>query len=343
MKVLVTGGTGFVGAHTVAALLDAGHDVRLLVRRPERVATTLGELGVDTGRLDLVEGDMVDADAVGRAVAGMDAVIHAAAVVAALDRKHAEQALHTNVDGTRIVLDAAIAAGCDPVVHVSSIAALFTPGVALLTVDLPPVVDAANPYTRSKALADDLARDRQAAGAPVVIVYPGGVLGPRVGELCGDAAEGFASILRLGFLSLTDGGINVIDARDLAAVLVATLTPGRGPRRYMTGGQLVLLPQLLRMFRQSTGRPLPSMPTPAGVYRALGRLLDAIRRVIPFRTVFTAEAMELLTRPTDSDDSAVHGELGVRYREVCDTIDDALRGLYAAGHLTARQAGTLAR
>ncbi|HVS68683.1 MAG TPA: SDR family NAD(P)-dependent oxidoreductase [Mycobacteriales bacterium] len=343
MKVLVTGGTGFVGAHTVAALVTAGHDVRLLARRPERIATTLGELGVDTTRLEVVQGDMVDADAVGRAVAGTDAVIHAAAVVAALDRKHAEQALHTNVDGTRTVLDAAIAAGCDPVVHVSSIAALFTPHVDLLTVDLPPVVDAANPYTRSKALADELARDRQASGAPVVIVYPGGVVGPRVGELCGDAAEGFASILRLGFLSLTDGGINVIDARDLAAVLTATLTPGRGPRRYMAAGQLVMLPDILRMFRQATGRRIPSMPTPAAVYRVLGSLLDAIRRVVPFSTVFTAEAMELLTRPKDSDDSAVHQELDVHYREVAGTIEDGLRGLYAAGHLTAKQAGALAR
>ena len=176
MKVLVTGGTGFVGAHAVAALLDAGHEVRLLARRPERVATTLGALGVDLEKLDVVEGDMVDSDAVERAVKGMDAVIHAAAVVAALDRKHAEQALETNVTGTRTVLDAAIAEGCDPVVHVSSIAAVFTPKVELLTSELPPVVDAANPYTRSKALADELARERQAAGAPIVIVYPGGVM-----------------------------------------------------------------------------------------------------------------------------------------------------------------------
>jgi nucleoside-diphosphate-sugar epimerase len=343
MKVLVTGGTGFVGAHTVAALVEAGHEVRLLARRPERVATTLGALGVDLGKLDVVEGDMVDAAAVGRAVAGMDAVIHAAAVVAALDRKHAEAALHTNVEGTRTVLDSAIAAGCDPVVHVSSIAALFTPDIDVLTVDLPPEVNADNPYTRSKALADDLARDRQAGGDPVVIVYPGGVVGPRVGDVCGDAAEGFASILRLGFLALTDGGINVIDARDLAAVLVATLTPGRGARRYMAAGQLVMLPELLRIFRQTTGRRLPSTPTPASFYRVLGRLLDAIRRVIPFHTVFTAEAMELLTQPKDSDDSAVAKELDVHYRDVADTIADGLRGLYEAGHLSRKEAGALAR
>lgn len=343
MKVLVTGGTGFVGAHAVAALVEAGHEVRLLARRPERVATTVGALGVDVTKLDVVEGDMVDGEAVGRAVKGMDAVIHAAAVVAALDRKHAEHALEMNVTGTRTVLDAALAEGCDPVVHVSSIAAVFEPNIELLTADLPPVVDAANPYTRSKALADELARERQADGKPVVIVYPGGVCGPRVGELCGDAAEGFASILGIGFLALSDGGINVIDARDLAAVLAATLEPGRGPRRYMVAGTLVSLPGIVAIFRKATGRRLPAMRTPGAVYRVLGAALDAIRRVVPFNTVFTAEAMQLLTRAKDSDDSAVHADLGVTYRDAGQTIVDSLEGLYAAGHLTAKQAGTLAR
>ncbi|HVW80557.1 MAG TPA: SDR family NAD(P)-dependent oxidoreductase [Mycobacteriales bacterium] len=343
MKVLVTGGTGFVGAHAVAALLAAGHDVRLLVRRPQRMATTLGAIGVDTAALDVVVGDMVDAEAVRRAVQGTDAVIHAAAVVAALDRRHAEAALDVNVTGTRTVLDAAIEAGCDPVVHVSSIAAVFTPTGERLTADLPPIVTAANPYTRSKAIAEDLARQRQASGHPVVIVYPGGVCGPQVGELCGEAAAGFASILRLGFLALTDGGINVIDVRDLAAVLVAVLERGRGPRRYMAGGTLVTLPSLVEMFRRATGRRIPAMRTPGAVYRGLGTALDGVRRVIPFDSVFTAEAMQLLTRAMDTDDSAVHDDLGVSYRAASQTVEDTLRALYAAGRLSAKQVGALAR
>jgi nucleoside-diphosphate-sugar epimerase len=342
MKVLVTGGTGFVGAHAVVNLLAAGHEVRLLARRPERVATTLGALGVDTASLDIAEGDMVDADAVERAVKGTDATIHAAAVVAALDRNQAEQALATNINGTRTVIDAAIAAGCDPVVHVSSIAALFTPDVSILTTDLPPVINAANPYTRSKALADELVRERQASGAPVAIVYPGGVCGPPVGEVVGDAAIGFQSILALGFLGLTDGGINVIDARDLGAVLTATLKPGKGPRRYMVGGTLVWLPEILEVLRRTTGRRLPAMQTPAGIFRTLGKGLDGVRRAVPFDTVFTAEAMQLLTRVKDTDDSAVHDELGVTYRPAAQSIDDSVRGLWATGQLTPKQAGKLA-
>ncbi|HVU60029.1 MAG TPA: SDR family NAD(P)-dependent oxidoreductase [Mycobacteriales bacterium] len=343
MKVLVTGGTGFVGAHTVAALLDAGHEVRVLARRPERVASTIGALGVDVATVDVAEGDMTDADAVARAVKGVDAVIHSAAVVAALDRRQAERSVDTNVDGTRIVIDAAVAEGCDPIVHVSSIAAVFTPSVEVVTADLPLMTAADNPYTRSKALADQVARDRQSAGRPVTIVYPGGVIGPPVGNVCGDAAEGFASILRIGFLVLSEGGINVIDVRDLAAVLVATLTPGRGPRRYMAGGTLVPMSEIIATFRRATGKRIPAVRAPGSVYRGLGATLDAMRRVVAFNSPFTAEGMQLLTLAKDTDDSAVHDDLGISYRPATDTLTDALRGLYAAGRVTARQAGNLAR
>ncbi len=343
MRVLVTGGTGYVGAHAVAALLEAGHDVRLLVRRPERIATTVGATGVDVDALEVVVGDMVDPEAVARAVSGMDATIHAAAVVAALDRKEAEKTVEVNVTGTRTVIDAALAAGCDPVIHVSSIAAVFRPTVDVISSELPPVVDAVNPYTRSKALAEELARDRQASGAPVVIVYPGGVCGPPVGDLVGEAATGLESILKIGMLAVTEGGINVIDARDLGRIFAAALQPGRGPRRYMAGGTLVDLPGIVEVLRAATGRHVLAVRTPGSVYRGLGRAMDGLRRVIPFDSVFTAEAMQLLTLAKDTDDSAVRDDLGVTYRDARETLATSLRGLYATGRLSPRLAGTLAR
>ncbi len=88
MHVLVTGGTGFVGAHSVGALIDAGHDVRLLVRAPERVALALDPLGV--GRVDHVVGDVTDPVAVRGALEGCDAVLHAASVYALSQRRAAE-------------------------------------------------------------------------------------------------------------------------------------------------------------------------------------------------------------------------------------------------------------
>lgn len=342
MKVLVTGGTGFVGAYTVAALLDAGHTPRLLIRSRDRLVRNVSPLGVDVDALDVVLGDMTDADAVASAVEGTDAVIHAAAVVAALNRSDADRVLELNVRGTQTVVDAALAAGCSRVVHVSSTAAVFDPHASTLTADLPPATDADSPYTRSKALADAYVRSLQDKGHPLTIVYPGGVSGPATGDVIGEVAEGFISILRAGVVVLSDGRITVIDVRDLAAVMVAALETSDGPHRFMAGGQLTTLSEVGAILQRLTGRRLPVLPTPGVVFRLLGRGMDVVRRVVPIETVFTAEAMALLTLAQPTDDSLVHSELGVTYRPRAETIEDMVRGLHAAGRLSARQVGDLA-
>ena len=78
MKVMVTGGTGFVGSHTVAEVVRAGHDVKLLVRDPSRIRPALEPLGV--GEVESVMGDVTDKDSVEQALEDCDAVIHCASV-----------------------------------------------------------------------------------------------------------------------------------------------------------------------------------------------------------------------------------------------------------------------
>ena len=82
MRVAVTGGTGFVGSHTVAGFVRAGHDVRVLARTPSKLAIALGPLGVDADRVEIVEGDVTSPEDVRRLLDGADACLHAAAVVA---------------------------------------------------------------------------------------------------------------------------------------------------------------------------------------------------------------------------------------------------------------------
>jgi dihydroflavonol-4-reductase len=342
VRVALTGGTGYVGSFTVKALLDAGHAPRLLVRDPAKLATKLTALGVGTDAVDVVGGDMTDRRAVDTLVAGCDAAIHAAASVSVLNRADAERAFDINVTGTRNVLDAALAAGCDPVVHVSSVAVFGHDGPPVIAADHPLRTGGDNPYARSKAVADQLARDHQCAGAPVVIVYPGGVTGPAAGDSYGEVADGFVSMLKTGCLVTNAGGIDVIDVRDLAAVLAATIAPGLGPRRFTAGGRLVTLPELGAVIRRLTGRRFPVLPIPGSVFRSLGRTTDALRRVVPFDTVFTAEAMQALTLVRATDDRAVARDLGVRYREPEETVAASLHALYDGGLLTARHVGDVA-
>ena len=136
MKVLVTGGTGFVGAWTAKAAQDAGHQVRFLVRTPARLGTSAEQIGVDIS--DYVVGDIADVEATAAALEGCDAVIHCAAMVST-DPSRADEMLHTNLEGARNVLGGAARAKLDPIIHVSSFTALFRPGLEALHADLPVV------------------------------------------------------------------------------------------------------------------------------------------------------------------------------------------------------------
>ena len=171
MRVLVTGATGFVGSHTVGALVERGHDVRLFVRAPERVPIALETLGV-SGRPYTV-GDVTDPATVEAAMAGCDAVVHCGSAFS-LNIRDGDTVRRTNVVGTEIVIDTAHRLGLDPIVHVSSFSALLPPNGRVLTTQSP-VGNPRGAYFRSKADSDRIARRYQEAGAPVVITYPGTV------------------------------------------------------------------------------------------------------------------------------------------------------------------------
>jgi nucleoside-diphosphate-sugar epimerase len=156
MRVLVTGGTGYVGSHTVAALVEGGHEVRLLVRDPRRVSAALTPLGLRA--LDTIVGDVTDAAAVERAARDCEAVVHAGSVYS-LDSRDARRIRQINERGTDLVLGTAHRARLDPIVYVSSVAALLQPNGRTLTPDSP-IGRPPGPYLGAKADAE-----RAAAGA----------------------------------------------------------------------------------------------------------------------------------------------------------------------------------
>jgi dihydroflavonol-4-reductase len=173
--VLVTGGTGYVGSHSIAALTRAGHRVRVLARSPEKVPAALGPLGV--GAVEAAVGDVTEPAAVERALEGCDAVLHAASVFS-MDARRADEMNSVNVRGTDIVLGTAHRLGLDPIVYVSSEVALLPPADGEILTPDSPVKRPPGPYCRSKADSELVARKFQALGAPVVSVLPAGVWGP---------------------------------------------------------------------------------------------------------------------------------------------------------------------
>lgn len=325
MRVLVTGGTGFVGGWTAKAIADAGHRVRFLVRNPAGLTSSVERLGVDVS--DHVVGDITDADAVRRALDGCDAVVHAAALVAT-DPRQNEQMMTTNSDGAHNVLGGAVEFGLDPIIHVSSFTALFHPGLRTLRADLP-VAGGSDGYGQSKAREESYVRGLQEAGAPVNITYPGMVLGPPVGDRYGEAGEGVRAALGMHVIPGRGAAWLIVDVRDLAALHVALLEPGRGPRRYMAGGHRVPAGRLAGLLGAVSGSPMVALPVPDVALRWAGRILDQAERVLPISTPFTEAGMQYYTQMPASDDSPAERDFGVILRDPRETLADtvaAIRG-----------------
>ena len=336
MRVLVTGGTGFVGSHTAAELAREGCEVRLLVRDPAKAARVFLPHGVSLP--DCVLGDVTDAPSVSRALLGCDAVVHAAALVA-LESYRAAEAHRTNVEGAEVVLGEARRRGLSSIVYVSSSAALFRAGGPPIGPDSE-VADASSPYARSKATAERLARALLEEGAPVRISYPGGVVGPDDPGL--SEMNHTLRVLVRDFVALTSGGVNVVDVRDLARAHAA-LALGRGaPGRYVMAGPFLSWREVADLLDAVTGRRVRRVPLPGALLRGAGRVGDVAKRFVSFDFPLSHEAMTFATRWAGADSTKTLETLGLRFRDPAESLADALRWLVRAGHLSPDLAGRLA-
>jgi len=336
VKVMVTGGTGFAGSHTVRALKAAGHELRLLVRSPQKLKTLFGEAADRIG--EIVVGDVTDERAVARAMDGCDAVFHAAALVS-LASSRAREVLETNSRAVSLVVEGAVRRRIERIVYVSSAGALFAPGGPRITSQMP-VAPARSAYARSKALAERAVRRLQARGAPIRVSYPCGILGPDDPGLS-EANHMLYSFYADTFV-VTSAGYQVLDVRDLAAVHVKLLERPGGPCGYMVGGELLSWRELGDRIDALTGAPMRRLILPGPLLRAAGHLGDAIKRVHDFNFPLTTEAMHFATRWPGVDARPAAAELGARFRPTEATLADTLRWLVRAGHLPAAKIGRLA-
>ncbi len=269
MLVLVTGATGFIGSHTVAALRREGHDVRILVRNPDRIAPALEPHGVTVSTF---QGDMTDPTAVAAAVKGCDAVIHAAGEVGVEGGTGPKTT--ANVDGVRTVISAALEAGVDPVVYTSTITVHLPTDDSVITPESP-LAQPLSTYGTSKRDAELLVRGWQREGAPVTSFTIGGVYGPVSPHLDGSFGAVLAALET--FMLVPPGGLGVVDVRDLAIMLSRAAEPGRGPRRYLAGGQYVTWAQWTRALGTAAGVEIAHQEVTSAEMIDLGRQFDRLR------------------------------------------------------------------
>lgn len=336
MRVLVTGGTGFVGCHIVAALVQAGHSVRLLVRDRDKARSSLAPFGADVvaaAQQDVVVGDVLDPQVVRGAVNGCDAVVHAAAIYS-LDPRRADEIERTNVEAAENVLGEAVRARLSPVVHISTYAVLVRKGGTDPSL---PLGDIDYPYTRSKILSEQVARGFQAAGDPVVTVYPGSTLGPH-DPYRGDQSERLRWLAAGRLPIWPSGRTHYTDVRDVAALVAAVVNKCSEPHRYVVPGHFADGKMIFGALERATGRKYPFVTVPAGLMLALLKPMDVLQRRLPAQWTMPAyaESVDILRRGTEFDTSAATTELGVSARPFDDTVRDTVRWLVESGRLSAK-------
>lgn len=329
MKILVTGGTGFVGSHVCRQLMAGGHQVRLLVRSIDKAQAYYQPLG--EGMPELVSGDVTDAASVQAALLDCDGVVHAAAGTP-IQMESLEQMFAVNVGGVKNVVGSALQCGIKHIVCISSITAIFNEDASRVTVDAPPA-DSSMPYGQSKVEAEYYLRELQAQGAPISIVYPGGIIGPDDPGFS-DTFKALKHRIENGFRIFGDGGMQHVDVRDLSALVCALVIDG-GAGRYLLPGVYCQWSELADIVETVSGCQLQRIPAQGWKLRLIGRLVDVLRKFKTVDSPISAETMRYATLWPNIANTEELDHRGLSLRSASETFTDAITWMVRAEHLDA--------
>ena len=328
-RVLVTGASGFLGSAVARALAARGLRVRVLVR-PTSPRDNLEGLGCE-----VVAGDLTDRASLGAALNGMRHLFHVAADYRFWARDPSV-ILRVNVEGTRNLMQEALAAGVERIVYTSSVATLKLAGATCPVDESAPLSpdEAIGVYKRSKTLAERtveamIRNDK----LPAVIVNPTTPIGPRdikptpTGRILLDAARGRIP-------AFVDTGLNFAHVDDIAEGHLLAFERGRIGERYILGGENVLLHDLLATIADAAGRRAPRIRLPRTPLFPLAYGAQAFAFITGREPLMTVDALRMSRYRMFFTCAKAKRELGYSSRAYQEGVIDALAWFRKAGYLT---------
>lgn len=318
----VTGATGHLGINLVLALLAQGHVVRALSH-----TTAVPSLLGTKERLEWRAGDVLNIESLERAFEGADGVFHLAGKIS-IEGDPGGEVWRANVEGARLVAEAALRSGAARLVYCCSVHALHMDASTQTLDETLGLCDdqAERPiYDRSKAAGLRGVEAVAEKGLRVVSVLPSGVIGPhdlapsRMGRVLGD--------LRAGRLpALTGGGFDFVDVRDVASGMISAMERENPGPRYVLGGHYTTISALAQRAALAAGFKPPRFVAPLSLARISAPLALFWSRCRGQEPLYTPESIRALqnSRPTDS--SRAQQELDYESR----SLDDTLRDIYAS-------------
>lgn len=317
MTVLVSGGSGHVGANLVRQLLDDGYDVRCLVRKDVRALKDL--------KVEFIEGDLTDSVSLIPAMKDIDVVFHAAAFVG-VERKDIPLMERINVGGTYAMCQAALDAEVDRFIHFSSVHAFKQRPTKQPLTESRPLQNnpRAAPYDRTKAAAQKVVLSASKAGLSATMLHPTGVIGPndwkpsRMGQVLMDMWNGKMPVL-------LNTGFNWVDVRDVCASAISAVENGRDGQHYLLPGSWGSMRELASAVEGCGGARSGKFTVP--FFTAYGALpFAAIKaKLSGNRPSFSRGSLHALAvQCRDIPGSLAASELNHKARPLEDTIADTM-------------------
>jgi dihydroflavonol-4-reductase len=325
-RVLVTGGTGFIGHHLVSALVDRGRQVRVLDLRPPSHALP---------EVEYVTGSVLDPGVVHEAFHDVDEAYHLAGLPGMWTPRKADF-LAVNCNGTEIVIAAARKRGIARFLHCSTESILFHSSrsqAALSEHNLQPADQMPGLYTRSKMLAERLAAQAAASGFPLVIGTPTMPVGSHDQNLTPPTAMLQHFLDRRVHLYL-DFIVNLVDVRDVATGLILAMERGQIGHRYVLGGESIPMKRILQMITAISGKRHLSIPISGRVAEVAAGMLELVSDHVTRRPpTGTAEGVRIALRATGLSHEKAQQELGYVSRPVEPTLRDTITYLVGARNI----------
>jgi dihydroflavonol-4-reductase len=321
-RVFLTGGSGFIGGALAARLHEGGEEVVALARSDGAAAALAGRCS------EVARGDLLDEDALARAMTGCTLAYHVAAVNTHCPRDAAEL-LRVNVDGAEAAVRAAARAGVGRVVYTSSAASLGEPPGTVGREDTEHRGTYLSLYERSKLEGERAALAAgERLGVEVVSVNPSSVQGP--GRSAGTGK------LLIAYLNgklpvFVDTHISIVDIDDCTEGHLLAAERGRPGARYVLNGATLTSPEALEIVSELSGIRERIRMLPPAVVRAAAAVAEAIARVKGRPAKLCRARADTILHGHRYDGSLATRELGLTYTPVAETFRKTIEWAVAEG------------
>ena len=317
-KILITGGTGFLGTHIVRQLIDAGEkNLRVMA---SSVPTWMKDAGVEAS-----EGSVAKAEDVANAVRNVSAIFHLAGKVSR-DNNDAVAMNRVHLEGTRVLCDAAKEAGVNMMLLASSSGTIaVSEDEQMFDETFPQPVEV---FSRWAYYASKYYQERTAIanfdddGRRLVILNPSLLLGPDDERL--SSTKPVLDFLGKKVPYMPSGGLNFVDARDAAAAFIAALEKGRHKEKYLLGAANMTFPEFFGRLERLSGVAAPAIKVPKKLAMAGSSMIESVFKNWGKTSPVASKEVEQAEYFWYFDSSKAASELGFDPRDPQETLNDTI-------------------